>query len=62
MNMRSHHKTYETIIKTTINNGFNIVGYKDPRPIAGSRKMAPNEYDKFSKLPIFSVWKLQKIK
>jgi SAM-dependent methyltransferase len=56
----SYHKTYETIIRTILNNGFSIMGYKDTFPLKRAKKLFPKDYDIFSKIPYFSVWKVQK--
>lgn len=55
--MPSYHKTYETIIKTIIKNGFEIVDYKDAFPIRKAKKIFPLKYKIFSKIPYFCVWK-----
>lgn len=60
ISMPSYHKTYETIIKTIINNGFEIVNYKDTYPIPQSKKKFPQYYKICSKIPYFSVWKVKK--
>ncbi len=56
----AHHKTYETIINTIINNGFEIIGYKDCFPEKKSKKIFPEEYSKYSMMPIFMVFKIRK--
>jgi SAM-dependent methyltransferase len=57
--MSSYHKTYETIIKIILNNDFEIIDYKDCFPLKKSKKLFPNEFEKFSKIPFFCVWKLK---
>lgn len=54
------HRTYETIIKTIIRNGFEIVDYRDAFPIKKSKKLFPKEYEAYSNIPFFSVWKVMK--
>jgi len=56
----THHKTYETIIKTIIKNGFEIVNYKDCFPLKKAKKLFPKDYALFSKIPYFCVWKVRK--
>jgi len=60
INMYNYHKTYETIIKTIIKNGFEIVDYKDCFPTKESKKLFPKEYAFLSKVPYFCVWKVRK--
>lgn len=57
----AYHKTYETIIKSIIRNGFDIVDYKDCFPLKKSKKLFPKDYAIFSKIPYFCVWKVRKI-
>jgi ubiquinone/menaquinone biosynthesis C-methylase UbiE len=58
--MPSYHRTYEKIIKIILENGFEIVGYKDCRPLLKSKKLFPKEYSFLSKVPYFCVWKVKK--
>ncbi len=58
--MSSYHKTYETIIKTIIRNGFEIIDYKDCFPIKKAKRLFPKDYAEYSKKPFFCVWKLKK--
>ena len=57
--MPLYHKTYETIIKTIIKNNFEIVDYKDAFPLKKSKKLFPEDYKKYSKVPFFCVWKVK---
>ena len=54
-----YHITYETIIKTIIKNGFEIIDYKDAYPIAKAKKLLPKDYAACSKLPFFTIWKVR---
>ncbi|MFH1210114.1 MAG: class I SAM-dependent methyltransferase [archaeon] len=56
----SYHKTYETIIKIILRNGFEIVGYKDTYPLKRAKTSFPKDYKLFSKIPYFCVWKVKK--
>ncbi len=60
--MPYHHKTYETVIKTILRNGFEITDYKDCFPSKKSKKLFPKQYSFLSKIPYFCVWKVRKIK
>jgi len=51
--MPTYHKTYQTIIKTIIKNGFEIIDYKDCFPSKQSKKLFPKEYEDCSKIPFF---------
>ena len=55
-----YHKTYETIIKTLLRNGFDIIDYKDCFPAKESKKLFPKDYAKYSKMPMFMVFKVRK--
>lgn len=55
-----YHKTYETIINTIIKNNFEIIGYKDAFPIPRAKKLFPQDYALYSKVPFFTVWKIKK--
>lgn len=39
--------------------GFDIIDYEDTKPILSAKKQFPKEYKLYSKLPLFSVWKLR---
>ena len=56
----NYHRTYETIIKTLIKNGFEIIDYKDAFPKKGLKKLFPKEHELSSKVPNFCVWKVRK--
>ena len=57
--MPSFHKTYESIIKILIKNGFEILDYSDAKPMKKAEKLFPNEYKIFSQTPNFCVWKVK---
>lgn len=56
----SYHKTYETIIDVILKNDFEIVGYKDCYPIKKAKKLFPEFYDEYTRVPFFCVWKVKK--
>jgi len=56
----NYHRTYETIIKTILKNRFEIIDYKDCYPLKKSKKLFPNYYEQYTKIPNFCVWKLRK--
>lgn len=56
----AYHKTYETIIKTIIRNGFEIIDYEDAFPLKKAKKFFPEDYKDYSKYPFFSAWKMRK--
>ena len=60
LRMPTYHKTYETIIKTIIKNGFEIADYKDCFPLKKAKKLFPSDYKEYSKRPFFCVWKVRK--
>ena len=55
-----HHKTYGTIIKCLIKNGFEILDYEDAKPLKSTEKIFPKEYKKTINAPHFCVWKVRK--
>lgn len=59
MQMPYFHKTYETIINLLLSNGFEIIGYKDCFPLKKAKKLFPEDYEDYSKMPFFCVWKVR---
>jgi SAM-dependent methyltransferase len=55
-----NHKTYEYIIKTIVNSGFELVDYTDAKPLKSAKKYFPEYYEEYSKIPRFSIWKVRK--
>ncbi len=55
-----HHKTYGTIIRTIVKNGFEIIDYEDCKPISISKNIFPERYEKTMNAPHFSTWKVLK--
>jgi ubiquinone/menaquinone biosynthesis C-methylase UbiE len=55
-----YHKTYGTIVKYIINNGFEILDYEDCKPPKNSKKMFPKDYERTIHIPLFCVWKVRK--
>lgn len=56
----SYHITYETIIKTIVRNGFEIIDYKDCFPLKKAKKYFPQDYKESLKILHFCAWKLKK--
>ena len=59
MKMTYYSKTYETIINLLLDNGFEIVGYKDCFPLKKAKRLFPEDYAEYSKKPFFCVWKVR---
>jgi len=55
-----HHKTYGTIVRVILSNGFEIIDYEDSKPIISSKKGYPKQYIKTINRPNFCTWKVQK--
>jgi len=55
-----HHKTYGTIIKFIIKNGFEIIDYEDCRPPKWAKQKYPKAYNETINIPNFCVWKMIK--
>lgn len=60
IDMPFYHKTYETIIKTILKNGFEIIDYADAFPLETSKKLFPDDYNFAKKFPMFTSWKVRK--
>lgn len=58
--IRSYAKTYETIIKTILKNNFEIIDYIDTKPLSSAKNKFKEEYELWSKVPKFVIWKLKK--
>lgn len=56
----AYHKTYETIIRTILKNGFEIIDYKDAFPLKKAKKFFPWFYNEYSKYPFFCAWGVKK--
>jgi len=52
--------TYETLIKAGIDNGFELIDYKDAKPIKNSKKYDTEKYRLTTTLPTFILFKLKK--
>lgn len=55
-----HHKTYGTIINYIVDNGFELAGYEDCKPLSKAKKLYPKEYEQSINMPHFCVWKARK--
>lgn len=58
--VKLHPYTSETIIKTILNTGFEIIDYKDAKPIPKSKKYNSQDYKLTTTLPSFILFKLKK--
>jgi len=56
-----HNFTFETLIKAGLNNGFELVDYKDAKPVRSSKKLNPDKYKLTTTLPTFMIFKFKKI-
>lgn len=52
--------TYETLIKAGIDNGFELIDYKDAEPTKISKKYDPDKYQLTTTLPTFILFKFKK--
>jgi hypothetical protein len=55
-----YHKTYGTIVKLLVKNGFEIIDYEDCKPIKKSKKLFPDLYKGELNFPRFCAWKARK--
>jgi len=58
--MKVYSYTFETLIKTGLTNGFELVDYVDAKPIPLSRRKNPETYKVTSTLPTFMLFKWKK--
>lgn len=58
--MKRYHKTYGTIVKLLVKNGFELVDYEDARPLKKAKKLFPKDYRITNVLPYFCTWKWKK--
>ena len=56
-----HHKTYATVIKLLIKQGFEIIDYEDFKPLAKVKELSPSRYKRYLNYPQFCAWKVRKI-
>ncbi len=55
-----HNFTFETLIKTGLNNGFELIDYKDVKPRKSSEKIDSEKYRLTTTLPTFIIFKFKK--
>ena len=55
-----HNFTFETLIKAGLNNGFELIDYKDAKPVQSSEKFNPDKYKFTTTLPTFILFKFKK--
>jgi ubiquinone/menaquinone biosynthesis C-methylase UbiE len=55
-----YHKTYGTIIRLLVANGFEILDYEDCKPLESAKKDYPKEYQRSLNYPHFCAWKVRK--
>jgi ubiquinone/menaquinone biosynthesis C-methylase UbiE len=59
-NITAYNYTFETIIRTALKHGFELIDYADPKPIKQSARYHPWKYKLTSTLPAFSLFKFRK--
>ena len=58
--MKVYNFTFETLIKSVLNNGFELIDYKDAKPTPISKKYDPEKYRVTTTLPTFILFKFRK--
>jgi hypothetical protein len=48
------------VIKMAQKYGFEVVDYEDCKPIPSGKKIDPEDYEFYSKFPLFCIWKLRR--
>jgi ubiquinone/menaquinone biosynthesis C-methylase UbiE len=59
--MPYYHRTLQTLIRTIIKNKFVIEDFVDAKPVKEGKKVNPNAYKTYSKIPHFCVFKVRKL-
>lgn len=55
-----YHKTYGTIVRLLVSNGFEIIDYEDCKPLKCAKEFDLRHYDHLVNSPHFCVWKVKK--
>ena len=58
--IKTYSYTFETLIKSGLNNGFELVDYVDMKPVPSSKKYDSEKYKLTSTLPTFILFKWKK--
>ena len=58
--MPYYHRTLQTLIRTIVRNKFVIEDFVDAKPLKEGKKINPDAYETYSKIPHFSVFKVRK--
>jgi len=56
-----YHRTFQSWIRAIIRNDFILEDFLDAKPIKAGRKINPEAFDTYSKIPHFSVFKVRKL-
>ena len=60
MDMYTYHKTFRTQLKSLINAGFELIDLIDCKPTYGFKKRDSIQHERFSKLPLFTIFVVRK--
>jgi len=55
-----YHRTFQSLIRTIIRNKFVIEDFVDAKPVKEGKKVNPEAYEAYSKIPHFCVFKVRK--
>jgi len=58
--MNMYPKTFEKLIKSALNNKFELIDYVDAKPIPSAKKYGPEKYKLTTTLPTFILFKFKK--
>lgn len=58
--MKIYSYTFETFIKTGLNNGFELIDYADAKPVSSSKEYDSEKYRLTTTLPTFILFKFRK--
>jgi len=59
--MPYYHRTLQTLIRTIIRNNLVIEDFLDAKPLKEGKKINPDAYEAYSRIPQFCVFKVRKI-
>jgi ubiquinone/menaquinone biosynthesis C-methylase UbiE len=62
VNIPYYHRTFQTLVRAIVRNKFVIEDFVDAKPVKEGKKVNPDAYKTYSKIPHFSIFKVRKRK
>jgi len=60
MMMKTYHKTFRTQLRALVASGLELIDFIDCKPIPAFEKLDPADYEYYTYLPLFSIFKARK--